>query len=155
MEVRSFVHNTLLKFTNLTIVNIMAFYAATLFTDAKASERSALFFSWGFGLINFMQVTTEVARTYHQSGLHHIAVPGQRFQQLIPSGAVLCCLSPSPIWPGLCWPPHSASRYQPRAPPICPYSRFSSTFSQPSIRLVRVQYPLPIPPKRFLSSIAV
>ena len=34
----------------------MAFYSATLFTDAKASERSALLFSWGFGLINFAQV---------------------------------------------------------------------------------------------------
>ena len=155
MEVRSFIHNTFWKFTNLTVVNIMAFYAATLFTNAKASERSALFFSWGFGLINFMQGTTEVARTYQRSGLHHIALPGRRFQQLIPSGAVLCCLSPSPIWPGLCWPPHSASRYQVRAPPIYLYSRFSSTFSPPSIRQVRGQYPLPIPPKRFLCSIAV
>lgn len=34
-------------------INIMAFYSATLFTDAKASQRSALLFSWGFGLINF------------------------------------------------------------------------------------------------------
>ena len=38
-------------------VNIMAFYSATLFTEAHASERSALFFSWGFGLTNFAQVT--------------------------------------------------------------------------------------------------
>ena len=38
-------------------VNIMAFYSATLFSDAHASERSALFFSWGFGLTNFAQVT--------------------------------------------------------------------------------------------------
>ena len=37
-------------------VNIMAFYSATLFTEAHASERSALFFSWGFGLTNFAQV---------------------------------------------------------------------------------------------------
>ena len=35
------------------IVNIMAFYSSTLFVDAKASERSALLVSWGFGLINF------------------------------------------------------------------------------------------------------
>ncbi|KAL9137568.1 MAG: hypothetical protein Q9175_001222 [Cornicularia normoerica] len=35
-------------------INIMAFYAATLFTDANADERSALLFSWGFGLINFV-----------------------------------------------------------------------------------------------------
>ena len=34
-------------------VNIMAFYSSTLFVDAKASERSALLVSWGFGLINF------------------------------------------------------------------------------------------------------
>ena len=43
-------------------VNIMAFYSATLFTDANASERSALFFSWGFGLTNFAQVTPSVSR---------------------------------------------------------------------------------------------
>ena len=41
---------------NTIIVNIMAFYSATIFTDANASERSALLFSWGFGLINFTQV---------------------------------------------------------------------------------------------------
>ena len=40
----------------------MAFYSATLFTEAHASERSALFFSWGFGLTNFAQVTTSVSR---------------------------------------------------------------------------------------------
>ncbi|KAL8688858.1 MAG: hypothetical protein Q9218_005336, partial [Villophora microphyllina] len=34
-------------------INIMAFYSTTLFVDAKASERSALLVSWGFGLINF------------------------------------------------------------------------------------------------------
>ncbi|CAF9916300.1 MAG: hypothetical protein HETSPECPRED_002817 [Heterodermia speciosa] len=34
-------------------INIMAFYSSTLFVDAKASERSALLVSWGFGLINF------------------------------------------------------------------------------------------------------
>ncbi|KAL8704121.1 MAG: hypothetical protein Q9201_002705 [Fulgogasparrea decipioides] len=34
-------------------INIMAFYSSTLFKDAKASERSALLVSWGFGLINF------------------------------------------------------------------------------------------------------
>ena len=43
-------------------VNIMAFYSATLFTQAKASERSALFFSWGFGLTNFAQVIPSVPR---------------------------------------------------------------------------------------------
>ena len=42
------------KFINVVIVNIMAFYSATLFTDANASERAALLFSWGFGLINFV-----------------------------------------------------------------------------------------------------
>ena len=36
-----------------SIVNIMAFYSSTLFVDAKATERSALLVSWGFGLINF------------------------------------------------------------------------------------------------------
>ncbi|KAL8855821.1 MAG: hypothetical protein Q9178_007536 [Gyalolechia marmorata] len=35
-------------------INIMAFYSSTLFTDANASERSALLVSWGFGLINFV-----------------------------------------------------------------------------------------------------
>lgn len=49
----------------------MAFYSATLFTDANASERSALFFSWGFGLINFMQVTSRVARTLATSLTPH------------------------------------------------------------------------------------
>ncbi|KAL8893487.1 MAG: hypothetical protein Q9192_005214, partial [Flavoplaca navasiana] len=34
-------------------INVMAFYSSTLFTDANASERSALLVSWGFGLINF------------------------------------------------------------------------------------------------------
>lgn len=34
-------------------INIMAFYSSTLFTEAHASERSALLVSWGFGLINF------------------------------------------------------------------------------------------------------
>ncbi|KAL8773575.1 MAG: hypothetical protein Q9209_001680 [Squamulea sp. 1 TL-2023] len=35
-------------------INIMAFYSSTLFTDANASERSALLVSWGFGLVNFV-----------------------------------------------------------------------------------------------------
>ncbi|KAL9627172.1 MAG: hypothetical protein Q9204_006759, partial [Flavoplaca sp. TL-2023a] len=34
-------------------INVVAFYSSTLFTDANASERSALLVSWGFGLINF------------------------------------------------------------------------------------------------------
>ncbi|KAL8831804.1 MAG: hypothetical protein Q9191_000659 [Dirinaria sp. TL-2023a] len=34
-------------------INILAFYSSTLFVDAKASEKSALLVSWGFGLINF------------------------------------------------------------------------------------------------------
>lgn len=88
-------------FTNIVVVNIMAFYSATLFTDANASERSALLFSWGFGLINFAQVATCVPRTYQQNSLHHIALPGPRFGQSIRSGAVLCCSSHSPIWLGL------------------------------------------------------
>jgi len=39
---------------NLATVNIMAFYSSTLFVDAHTSERTALFASWGFGLINFV-----------------------------------------------------------------------------------------------------
>lgn len=35
-------------------INIMAFYAASLFKDAGAAEGPALFFSWGFGLVNFV-----------------------------------------------------------------------------------------------------
>ena len=45
--------------TNAAAVNIMAFYSATIFTQAQASERSALFFSWGFGLTNFVQVAVQ------------------------------------------------------------------------------------------------
>lgn len=61
-------HDTSTKVTNIAVVNIMAFYAATLFKDAHASKRSALFFSWGFGLINFVQVNPRVAHTCQQSG---------------------------------------------------------------------------------------
>ena len=39
---------------NGVIVNIMAFYSSTLFTQANASVRVSLFASWGFGLINFV-----------------------------------------------------------------------------------------------------
>ena len=35
-------------------INIMAFYSSSLFVDAHASERQALLFTWGFGLINFV-----------------------------------------------------------------------------------------------------
>ncbi|KAF2141058.1 uncharacterized protein K452DRAFT_272874 [Aplosporella prunicola CBS 121167] len=35
-------------------VNIVVFYSGTLFTDAKASEITALLVSWGFGLVNFV-----------------------------------------------------------------------------------------------------
>ena len=69
----------------------MAFYSASLFKEANANERSALLFSWGFGLVNFVQVSTRVGRTHERSSLHHTALPGQQFQQLILSGAVLCC----------------------------------------------------------------
>lgn len=40
--------------TNVLLVNIMAFYSSTLFTQANASVRVSLFASWGFGLINFV-----------------------------------------------------------------------------------------------------
>ena len=35
-------------------INIMSFYSSTLFVDANSSERQALLFTWGFGLINFV-----------------------------------------------------------------------------------------------------
>lgn len=41
-------------------INIVAFYSSTIFTDANASERSALLVSWGFGLINFVYVATRL-----------------------------------------------------------------------------------------------
>lgn len=41
-------------FANGLLVNIMAFYSSTLFTQANASVRVSLFASWGFGLINFV-----------------------------------------------------------------------------------------------------
>ena len=47
-------HHSSIEVINLAAVNIMAFYAASLFTDAGAREGSALFFSWGFGLVNFV-----------------------------------------------------------------------------------------------------
>ena len=34
-------------------INIIAFYAATIFTAAGFDELNALLLSWGFGLINF------------------------------------------------------------------------------------------------------
>ena len=39
---------------NGLLVNIMAFYSSTLFTQANASVKVSLFASWGFGLINFV-----------------------------------------------------------------------------------------------------
>ena len=37
-----------------TAVNIIAFYSSTIFKNAGASTTSALFASWGFGLVNFI-----------------------------------------------------------------------------------------------------
>lgn len=35
-------------------INIIAFYSATIFTEAGFNERDALLVSWGFGLVNFL-----------------------------------------------------------------------------------------------------
>lgn len=35
-------------------INIIAFYSSTVFVDAGASPKSALWASWGFGLVNFL-----------------------------------------------------------------------------------------------------
>lgn len=35
-------------------INIIAFYSSTIFQQAKASPKEALFASWGFGLVNFL-----------------------------------------------------------------------------------------------------
>ena len=133
----------------------MAFYSATLFTDAHANERSALLFSWGFGLINFAQVYTCIPRISWAVSLHSIALPGQRYAQSILLGAALCYSSRSPIWPGLSWAPHSASRYQPTAPRIFLFSLCSYIYTRPSIRRVRVQSRSHIALRPFLCSIAV
>jgi hypothetical protein len=41
-------------FTNMHIVNIIAFYSTTIFKEAGGSDTQALLASWGFGLINFV-----------------------------------------------------------------------------------------------------
>lgn len=35
-------------------INIVAFYSSTIFSEAGASDQSALWASWGFGLVNFV-----------------------------------------------------------------------------------------------------
>lgn len=42
-----------LGFFLTSAVNIIAFYSSTLFSRAGASVTKSLFFSWGFGLVNF------------------------------------------------------------------------------------------------------
>ena len=148
-------HDPYEKSADLVTVNIMAFYSATLFTQAHASERSALFFSWGFGLTNFAQVACYVARTFRWVCLHLIALPGQQSSQSTPSDAVLFSSSRFRTWPGLCWLLRSVSRYQLTTTRICRSSLCSYTCIRPSIRRVRGPSHSLIPQKHFLCSIAV
>lgn len=43
-----------LKSWSLLLVNIIAFYSSTIFVESGATDRSAVWASWGFGLVNFL-----------------------------------------------------------------------------------------------------
>lgn len=79
-------------------VNIMAFYSATLFTDAHASERSALFFSWGFGLINFAQVAFWSHFVAERLTFHSFAWPAVRTIDTFGRRALLLVTFPNMAW---------------------------------------------------------
>ena len=49
---------------NMQLVNIMAFYSSTVFKDAGASNKAALWGSWGFGLVNFVYVCRSTASAH-------------------------------------------------------------------------------------------
>ena len=148
-------HHSSIEITDLATVNIMAFYAASLFTAAGAAKGPALFFSWGFGLVNFVYVIPEVTPLREHDVLYQTASPGRRFPPSIRLVVELSYSSRSPIWLGLCWPLHSASKYQPETPHIDQSSRFLSIFFQRSIHLARVRYLSPTLRKHFLCSIVV
>lgn len=53
----------LAKDTENALVNIIAFYSSTVFTEAGSSNKSALLASFGFGLVNFVYVSL-IPRNY-------------------------------------------------------------------------------------------
>ena len=57
------------KVLTVLIVNIIAFYSSTIFVEAGATPFQALLASFGFGLINFVYVRTNLLYFYGTDGL--------------------------------------------------------------------------------------
>jgi MFS family permease len=73
--------------SNLTLVNIIAFYSSTIFSQAGASNVGALLASFGFGLVNFIFAWPAVwtIDTFGRRGLLIFTFP-QIFWTLLAAG---------------------------------------------------------------------
>ena len=82
-------------------INIIAFYSSTIFADAGYSTRSALFASWGFGLVNWVFAFPAVWVSNHPrfEGDRTDIVARRRS---IHSAVGTFYYSPSRTWRGLC-----------------------------------------------------
>lgn len=75
-------------------INIIAFYSATVFTQAGFDTRNALFVSFGFGLVNFLFAWPAVYTidTFGRRGLLNFTFPNMAWSLL---AAGLCFLIPA------------------------------------------------------------
>jgi MFS family permease len=75
-------------------INVIAFYSSTIFVDAGASQRTSLFASFGFGLINFIFAWPAIwtIDTYGRRSLLLFTFPNMAWSLL---GVGLCSLIPS------------------------------------------------------------
>jgi hypothetical protein len=93
-------------------INVMAFYSSTVFVRAGASRITALWASFGFGLINFVFAFPAIVKNlflYPYPRLPTHALPEENMLLICSSGlsipldVELCYCSLSPTWHGVCW----------------------------------------------------
>lgn len=85
---------TVMTCQQLCGINVIAFYSSTIFKDAGASDRTALFASFGFGLINFIFAWPAIwtIDTYGRRSLLLFTFPNMAWSLL---AVGLCSLIPS------------------------------------------------------------
>ncbi|KAL2810623.1 general substrate transporter [Aspergillus granulosus] len=84
-------------------INIISFYSSTIFAEAGVSHKSALWASWGFGLVNFLFAfpALRTIDTFRRRSLLLFTFPHMAWSLL---AAGLCYLIPAPGQGPVCYP---------------------------------------------------